>query len=238
MVTVEERIAAWLDAVLGAISGQGGHNQTFRVACRLYNGWGLSEADTLRWLQRYNEKCEPAWTLAELKHKVTSATKAEHSKPRGHMARDEGYRTKSVPILRPNKDARPPVKGKLAGRTIDAEDAFLPTSSSIGKTTLARIYEKSQRSVLSVSNGSQASDPLKENSERSVLSVSEQFSPEQLAEADRIAKELVKLRDAGAIKGPNDPEARFYEKLIRVFEGEFIGKRRADGSIVEDTEPL
>ena len=52
-----------------------------------------------------------------------------------------------------------------------------------------------------------------------------QLSPEQLAEAERIAKELVKLRDAGAIKDANDPEARFYAKLIRDFEAEFTGKR-------------
>ena len=37
MKSIDERIAAWL----GAISGSGGHNQTFRVACSLYNGWGL-----------------------------------------------------------------------------------------------------------------------------------------------------------------------------------------------------
>ena len=56
----------------------------------------------------------------------------------------------------------------------------------------------------------------KENSETSVSSVSDeqQLSPEQLAEAERIARELVKLRDAGAIKDANDPEARFYASLL------------------------
>ena len=51
-------------------------------------------------------------------------------------------------------------------------------------------------------------EPPPENPERSVLSVSgeQQLSPEQLAEAERIAKELVKLRDAGAISSdPRDP---------------------------------
>jgi hypothetical protein len=108
---LEERIAAWLDAVPGAISGQGGHNQTFRVACRLYNGWGLSEAETLRWLQRYNERCVPAWSLAELRHKASDAVKAKHSQLRGHMLTSAGFAMKSVPIRLPPKDTRLPVKG-------------------------------------------------------------------------------------------------------------------------------
>jgi hypothetical protein len=112
-MTLEERIDAWLDAVPGAISGKGGHNQTFRVACRLYNGWGLCEADTLRWLQRYNEKCAPPWSLAELRHKAVSAAKAKHSMPRGHMLTSARMPPmKSVPIRRPAKDTRPSVKGE------------------------------------------------------------------------------------------------------------------------------
>ena len=47
-----------------------------------------------------------------------------------------------------------------------------------------------------------------ENSERSVPSVPEQLTPEQLAEANRIATELVKLRDAGAISGGERPRSR------------------------------
>ena len=135
MVTVEERIAAWLDVIPGAISGQGGHNQTFRVACHLYNGWGLSEAETLRWLARYNEKCEPAWTLAELKHKASTAAKAKHSKPRGHIARDAGFSTKPVPIRKPNNDSRLPMKGKLTSAEEELRVLQLfPTPNPIDKT--------------------------------------------------------------------------------------------------------
>jgi hypothetical protein len=36
MNSIEERIPRWLDAIPGAISGSGGHNQTFRVACQLF----------------------------------------------------------------------------------------------------------------------------------------------------------------------------------------------------------
>jgi hypothetical protein len=85
MNSIEERIPKWLDAIPGAVAGQGGHNQTFRVACSLYNGWGLSEVQTLRWLKLYNAKCQPKWSEAELKHKAVSAVKASHSKTRGHL---------------------------------------------------------------------------------------------------------------------------------------------------------
>jgi len=58
-----------------------------------------------------------------------------------------------------------------------------------------------------------------ENSKRSVPSVPEQLTPEQLAEARRIAGELVKLRDAGAISSPNDSEAVFFAHFLVVLGG-------------------
>ena len=42
------------------------------------------------------------------------------------------------------------------------------------------------------------------------------------AEARRIARELVKLYHAGAVKGPDDPDAVFYACLIRDFGAVFI----------------
>ena len=42
----------------------------------LFNGFGCSEAETLEWLWRYNSKCEPPWSEAELRHKAHSATEA------------------------------------------------------------------------------------------------------------------------------------------------------------------
>jgi hypothetical protein len=55
-----------------------------------------------------------------------------------------------------------------------------------------------------------------------------QLTAEQDAEARRVAGELVKLHKAGAISGPEDPEARFYACLLHTFEGEFIGKREPE----------
>lgn len=82
---LSERIARYLSAVPGAVSGQGGHNQTFAVACNLANGFSLSEEETLYWLQQYNVRCSPPWSDAELAHKAKSAINASHDKPRGHL---------------------------------------------------------------------------------------------------------------------------------------------------------
>ena len=56
-----------------AIAGAGGHNATYRAACKLRQG-GLSEAEALAALIEWNEcNAEPPWTLRELAHKVTDA---------------------------------------------------------------------------------------------------------------------------------------------------------------------
>jgi hypothetical protein len=114
MKTLDERIAAWLAKLPGAISGKRGHDQTFRVACRLYNGFALSEAETLRWLERYNERCKPAWSPRELAHKAQGAAQATHMNPRGYMLtspRDRAKLIKHVAIRLPAEDTREPRRG-------------------------------------------------------------------------------------------------------------------------------
>ncbi len=59
-----------------AISGQGGHTATFRVAVALVRRFGLSDADALAVMQDWNRTCQPPWSEADLQHKLTSATHA------------------------------------------------------------------------------------------------------------------------------------------------------------------
>ena len=84
-----ERIANYLEACPAAESGHSGHNQTFKVACTLYNGWALSEEETLMWLSVYNRRCLPPWSERELMHKVKSAVKVAHNNPRGYLLKPE-----------------------------------------------------------------------------------------------------------------------------------------------------
>jgi hypothetical protein len=75
---VESRAVAYLDKCDPAVSGQGGHDTTFGVACRVGPGFDLTPAATLRLIrERYNPRCEPPWTDPELAHKVDDAYKVE-----------------------------------------------------------------------------------------------------------------------------------------------------------------
>ena len=69
-MTTADRIGRYIGKIPGAVSGNGGHPQTFKVAMVLFNGFGCSEAETLEWLRHYNSKCEPPWSEAELRHKA------------------------------------------------------------------------------------------------------------------------------------------------------------------------
>lgn len=68
-----------------AISGAGGHDATFHVACVLIHGYALSQAEALPVMNEYNMRCQPAWTERELIYKLNSAERTTHDKPRGHL---------------------------------------------------------------------------------------------------------------------------------------------------------
>lgn len=70
-----------------AISGQHGHNQTFRAACKLRDA-GLTPEEALCELVIWNRtNATPPWSVQELLHKVQSAYQ-----PRGnrHIHTEEG----------------------------------------------------------------------------------------------------------------------------------------------------
>ena len=71
-----ERASRYLAEVDGAIAGSGGHDTTFRAACKLVIGFDLTqdEAFSLLW-HEYNPRCSPEWTEKELRHKVKEAGK-------------------------------------------------------------------------------------------------------------------------------------------------------------------
>lgn len=71
-----ERASKYLAEIDGAIAGCGGHDTTFRAACKLVIGFDLTqdEAFSLLW-HEYNPRCSPEWTEKELRHKVKEADK-------------------------------------------------------------------------------------------------------------------------------------------------------------------
>ena len=88
--SVIERARRYVAQVPGAISGSGGHNQTFAVACALVHGFALAENEAQALLREYNQRCQPSWSERDLVHKITSAVQARHSKPRGYLLGSAG----------------------------------------------------------------------------------------------------------------------------------------------------
>ncbi len=73
--TIEERAVKYLEQVPPAVSGNGGHNATFAVACRLVELFGneLDDDQLLSALEAWNGKCDPPWNESELRHKLNNA---------------------------------------------------------------------------------------------------------------------------------------------------------------------
>jgi len=87
-LTPYERASRYASAMPPAISGSGGHSQTFALAVALAHGFNLSEAETTALMNAYNLKCSPPWSERDLRHKIKDAYNTPHSKPRGWMLDD------------------------------------------------------------------------------------------------------------------------------------------------------
>ena len=83
---VLRRAEAYLDRIPPAISGSGGHGQTYAAATAMVHGFGLDAktAFGLLW-DRYNPRCEPPWSEKELRHKVSDAASKPHERPHGWL---------------------------------------------------------------------------------------------------------------------------------------------------------
>ncbi len=82
----EKRCLKYLGKVPMAISGQGGHGQTFYAACLCWR-FNLDEDAVHRVMDWFNEsKCDPPWSEKDLSHKIASARqKVDHMGERGVM---------------------------------------------------------------------------------------------------------------------------------------------------------
>lgn len=87
------RARKYVEKIEPAVSGSGGHNQTFCVACVLVLGFCLTPDQAMPIMQEYSQRCSPPWSERELLHKVKSAN--QQSGPRGYL-RDKEYRRDDV----------------------------------------------------------------------------------------------------------------------------------------------
>ena len=103
----ETRAAAYLAKCDPAIAGQAGHDQTFKVACKVGPGFDLASDVALRLLRdHYNPRCEPPWADKELQHKIDESYKVEVR--RGWLLDAD----------------RPAVNGKAHGKAADQAEAL------------------------------------------------------------------------------------------------------------------
>ena len=145
-MTTADRIGRYFGKIPGAVSGNGGHSQTFKVAMVLFNGFGCSEAETLEWLRHYNSKCEPPWSEAELRHKARSAAEAAYDKPRGWMLTSKRFSNvrlrvpvfpgKSCPVARHGCHGSFPLQTQLRG---DSYTRDTPELARESESTVANV---------------------------------------------------------------------------------------------------
>lgn len=117
---VVERARKYIAMMPPAVSGQGGHNATFRVACVLVLGFALSETEALGLLSEWNQGCQPAWSEHELQHKVKSA---------GQQGGERGY----LRDVRPEQWKQIPLPAYVQPREIEAVTLEQSVKEYIGK---------------------------------------------------------------------------------------------------------
>jgi hypothetical protein len=70
---VIERARRYVASIPPAVAGDHGDANTFRVCCRLVRGFALGDEDALAVLSEWNVRCEPPWSIPELRLKLQGA---------------------------------------------------------------------------------------------------------------------------------------------------------------------
>ena len=102
---VTERARKYLAKMPPAISGQGGHDATFRAACVLVLGFGLSTSEALGLLLEWNLSCQPPWSERELQHKVDDAARQPGERNYLRNVSPERWSSVSLPAYKPDPTA-------------------------------------------------------------------------------------------------------------------------------------
>jgi hypothetical protein len=88
-----------------AISGSGGHAQTWKVALVLTRGFDLSDDVALDLLEReYNPRCQPPWSRRQLEHKIKTARR-DGRVPSGYLLEEDATEWHTRTVAPPEPEA-------------------------------------------------------------------------------------------------------------------------------------
>lgn len=103
-MSIVERARRLMGTCEPAIEGQGGSTATFRVACALVWGFGLSPEEAMPLMLEYNQMCSPPWPERDLWHKLRSVlASSRHTLPRGHFLTSGPVDKSSLEVYVPTK---------------------------------------------------------------------------------------------------------------------------------------
>jgi RecA-family ATPase len=114
-MSIADQARKYIDAIPSAISGNGGHSQTFSVAMVLVEGFAMSAAEARPLMAEYAARCDPPWSEREIDHKLADAESRVDSSKRGKLIRKgvkykagaSHYREVSpVPTVRPKPELK------------------------------------------------------------------------------------------------------------------------------------
>lgn len=116
--TPYDRAAAYARKCDPAISGQGGHDRLFNVACKMVE-FGITPGEALRILRtEYNPRCEPPWSDRELEHKVQDAFRENAGRAGAKLEEGRGGNGRPhVNGTAPHADTADPVPVEPPART-------------------------------------------------------------------------------------------------------------------------
>lgn len=104
-----ERARRYLQKIPGAVSGAGGHTQTFNAVAHVMFGFDLDDEAVFDLVaSEYNPRCDPSWSEKDLRHKIQSCRK--------QCKRPLGYLLQERPQINSTQDAAdhaPPVPDEL-----------------------------------------------------------------------------------------------------------------------------
>lgn len=105
-MSLVDQARCYLDKIPPAVSGAGGHNQTFRVACVLVQGFGLTIDEARPLMFEYSARCQPPWTEKDIDHKLRDAERTHNSKGCGYLLNSRGTHSSASVIPSGNPSTR------------------------------------------------------------------------------------------------------------------------------------